>query len=118
MFRKTKICRGLMLAFGGGLALGALPAQAQQQLERVEITGSAIKRIDAETAVPVTIIRADDLRKQGVTSIEQVMASVAAVQMTTSTSQSVGAGTGGASFADLRGIGENKTLILLNGRRI
>jgi iron complex outermembrane receptor protein len=30
----------------------------------------------------------------------------------------VGAGTGGASFADLRGIGANKTLVLLNGRRL
>jgi iron complex outermembrane receptor protein len=30
----------------------------------------------------------------------------------------VGSGTGGASFADLRGIGANKTLVLLNGRRL
>ena len=118
MFRKTKVCSGLMLAFGGGLTLGALPALAQQQLERVEITGSAIKRIDAETSVPVTVIKIDDLKKQGVTSIEQIMATLSAVQVQQGTSQSVGAGTGGAAFADVRGIGPNKTLVLLNGRRI
>jgi len=118
MFRKTKVCSGLMLAFGGGLTLGALPALAQQQLERVEITGSAIKRIDAETSVPVTVIKIDDLKKQGVTSIEQIMATLSAVQVQQGTSQSVGAGTGGAAFADVRGIGANKTLVLLNGRRI
>ncbi|HEY1392435.1 MAG TPA: hypothetical protein VFV25_03625, partial [Methylibium sp.] len=79
MFQKTKVCKGLMLAFGGSLALSALPALAQQtqdqqqpqQLQRVEITGSAIKRIDAETAVPVTVIKMDDLKKTGVTSVEQ-----------------------------------------------
>ena len=49
MFRKTKVCTGLMLAFGGSLALSALPALAQET-QRVEITGSSIKRIDAETS--------------------------------------------------------------------
>jgi len=39
MFKKTKVCTGLMLAFGGTLAISSLPAMAQQQLERVEITG-------------------------------------------------------------------------------
>ena len=40
MFKRTKVCSGLMLAFGGTLALNATPAFSQQQLERVEITGS------------------------------------------------------------------------------
>ena len=35
-----------------------------------------------------------------------------------SVSQTVGSSTGGASFADMRGLGSNKTLILLNGRRV
>ncbi|MGZ3415602.1 MAG: TonB-dependent receptor plug domain-containing protein, partial [Isosphaeraceae bacterium] len=105
-----------MIAFGGGIAV--MPALAQQTLERVEITGSAIKRIDAETAVPVTVLKADDLKKQGVTSIEQIVANVSAMQVQQGTSQVVGLGTGGAAFADLRGLGANKTLVLLNGRRI
>src|SRR5206468_284234 len=38
MFKKTKVCTGLMLAFGGSLALGSLPALAQDTAQRVEIT--------------------------------------------------------------------------------
>ena len=116
MLKRTKLCTSLMIAFGSGIA--AMPAMAQQTLERVEITGSAIKRIDAETAVPVTVLKADDLKKQGVTSIEQIVANVSAMQVQQGTSQVVGLGTGGAAFADLRGLGANKTLVLLNGRRV
>jgi iron complex outermembrane receptor protein len=120
MFKKTKISRGLLLAFGGSVALSALPALAQEaaKLDRVEITGSAIKRIDAETAVPVTVVKIEDLKKQGITTIEQVVATLSAAQIQQGTSQVVGAGTAGAAFANLRGLGANKTLVLLNGRRI
>ena len=112
MFKRSKVSTGVLLA------LGALTAGSVMAQQRVEITGSAIKRIDAETSVPVTIVHVDELKAQGVTSVEQIMASLSAVQMTQGSSQQVGAGTGGASFADLRGIGPSKTLVLLNGRRI
>lgn len=118
MFKKTKVCTSLLLAFGSSVLLSASPVFGQQQLQRVEITGSSIKRLDAETAVPITVIKIDDLKKQGVTTIEQVMSSLSTMQMTQGTSQVVGLGTGGAAFADLRGIGADKTLVLLNGRRI
>jgi iron complex outermembrane recepter protein len=117
MFKKTKVCTAALAALGGSLLLHAVPAVAQQT-QRIEITGSAIKRIDAETAVPVTVLKVEELRAQGVTSIEQIMNSLSAVQMSQGSSQQVGAGTGGAAFADLRGLGANKTLILLNGRRV
>ena len=121
MFKKTKICTSLMLAVGGSLVLVGTAVKAQQELERVEITGSAIRRIDAETTVPVTVLKIEELKKQGVTTVEQIMANVSAVQTQQGTSQVVGLGTGGASFANLRGLGQNgqnKTLVLLNGRRI
>src|SRR5437763_15611046 len=79
MFRKTKVCTGLMLAFGGSLALMQLPALAQQQLEKGEITGSSIKRIDAETAVPVQVLTRDDIQRTGATTVEQLLQTVSAV---------------------------------------
>ena len=125
MMMETVLSRSLRLMFSGsvavGLGLAAQAAMAQDTtgpIQRVEITGSAIKRIDAETAVPVTVIRIDDLKKQGVTTIEQVMSNLSVSQSQQGTSQVVGLGTGGASFANLRGIGANKTLVLLNGRRL
>jgi iron complex outermembrane receptor protein len=126
MFTEKVLARSLRLVFSGSAIAAGLgfsgQALAQQDTQapvaRVEITGSAIKRIDAETAVPVTVMKADELKKQGITTIEQVMANLSVSQSQTGTSQSVGASTGGASFADLRGIGANKTLVLLNGRRL
>lgn len=116
------LSRSVRLMFVSSVAMGAgflaQTALAQEAVQRVEITGSAIKRIDAETSVPVTVIKVEDLKKQGVTSIEQIMSSLASVQSQQGTSQVVGLGTGGASFANLRGIGANKTLVLLNGRRL
>ena len=119
MFQRTKICSGLLLAFGGGLLSIAPGAFAQDTtVQRVEITGSSIKRVDAETSVPVTVITADELKKAGVTSVEQAIQQVSSVQVQLTSSQAVGAGTGGSSYADMRGLGYNKTLVLLNGRRI
>jgi iron complex outermembrane recepter protein len=119
MFQRTKICSGLLLAFGSSLLTIAPGAFAQDStVQRVEITGSSIKRVDAETSEPVTVLKADDLKKQGVTTVEQILQNVSAVQVQQGTAQAIGLGTGGASFADLRGLGANKTLVLLNGRRI
>ncbi|MRW91368.1 TonB-dependent receptor [Duganella sp. FT80W] len=121
MMIETALSRSLRLMFASGAALMlAQPAFAQDNapIQRVEITGSAIKRIDAETAVPVTVVKMDDLKKEGITTIEQVMANLSVAQASQGTSQSVGSSTGGAAFADLRGIGQNKTLVLLNGRRL
>ncbi|ANH69824.1 TonB-dependent siderophore receptor [Mitsuaria sp. 7] len=109
------------LAVAATFAAASLPTLAQSDnstLEKVVVTGSAIKRIDAETAVPVTVVKMDDLRKSGVTSVEQIMANLTSVQSSTNTAQSIGSSSGGASFADMRGIGADKTLVLLNGQRI
>lgn len=88
------------------------------QLQRIEVTGSAIRRVDAETAVPISVLRAEELRQQGVTSTEELIGRLSGNQGVYNSSRSVGSATGGASFADLRGIGANKTLVLLNGRRL
>jgi iron complex outermembrane receptor protein len=128
MLTEKTMARTLRLIFSGttlaagfsftGTALAQAQEVQQAPMARVEITGSAIKRIDAETAVPVTVLRAEDLKKEGITTIEQVMNSLSISQAQQGTSQTVGSSTGGASFADLRGIGQNKTLVLLNGRRL
>ncbi|MGZ5199037.1 MAG: TonB-dependent receptor [Telluria sp.] len=127
MIKETVLARSVRMMCAGGLVLGAgfaaAPAWAQQvaadaPMARVEITGSAIKRIDGETSVPVTVIKIDDLKKEGITTVEQVMSTLSVSQAQVGTSQVVGTSSGGAAFADLRGSGANKTLVLLNGRRL
>ncbi|QYF94239.1 TonB-dependent receptor [Massilia sp. PAMC28688] len=116
----------LRTLFAGGAALGAtfmaLPAIAQQETEpamqRVEITGSSIRRLAAQSALPITSLRADDFAKQGLATAQEVLATIPMNQTSTGASQSVGAGTGGRTTADLRGLGGDTTLVLLNGRRL
>ena len=120
MFTKTKVCRGLMLAFGGSLAIGSLPALAQDAAQRVEITGSSIKRIEGETALPVQVITRKEIEKSGAVNVEQLLQTVAAVSSSggLTASSASGATTGGISAVSLRGLTSIRTLVLLNGRRI
>ena len=122
MMIESVISRSLRLMFAGSLALGMHAAYAQETtdgaMQRVEVTGSSIKRLASETALPITSIKADDFAKQGLTTAQEVLSTISMNQSSQSSSQSVGSGTGGQSVADLRGIGGDKTLVLLNGRRI
>jgi iron complex outermembrane receptor protein len=94
-------------------------AAAADSPEEIIITGSAIKRADAGTAVPATVLRVEDLKLwRGLSSVESLLSTLSANQSSWGTSMAVGGLGGGASFADLRGIGANKTLVLLNGRRV
>ncbi|MBI3349484.1 MAG: TonB-dependent receptor [Burkholderiales bacterium] len=118
MHQRTKIAAAVLLTVGGFSAWAQQAPTEPQQIERVTVTGSAIKRIDAETAVPVTIVKMAELRAQGVTSVEQVLGLLSSIQATQNMASAIGSGTGGVSYADMRGIGADKTLVLLNGQRI
>jgi iron complex outermembrane receptor protein len=104
----------------------AQQAPAPQTMQRVEITGSSIKRIAKEGALPIQVITFEDMEKQGITSAEQLIRTISSngtgADNATSGNNVFGADadrvSGGASFASLRGLGPNSTLVLLNGRRI
>jgi len=113
------------------LAAGTLAVQAQQaqptgpqkaaeteQLQEVVVTGSLIKRTNAETAEAITILKADTLKDQGITSVEQALTQLTANNPTINIAQSVGTFSGGGSYADLRGLGRGRTLVLLDGQRL
>jgi len=123
MFKKSKVSTAVALALGGSVGLIAMPAFAQetapvaQKIERVEVTGSRIKRADAEGSLPVTVIKREELEASGSTTVAEFMR--------TSTFSSAGnfrpqSGSSAQSFAgiDLRGLGSNRTLVLLDGRRL
>jgi len=91
-----------------------------QQLERVTVTGSSIKRVDSETALPVQVITKADIARTGATSTEQLLSSISAVSSMGATTNAMGAGasTGGLSSVSLRGLTADRTLVLVNGRRL
>jgi iron complex outermembrane recepter protein len=92
------------IAAAAALAV-ALPALGQEA-QRIEITGSSIKRIDAETAVPVQVLTRQDIQRSGATNVEQLMLTLGAntssgAQLANAAS---GATTGSISSISLRGL--------------
>lgn len=116
MFKRTRVSTGVLLALGGAL-LAPIAAQAQET-QRVEITGSSIKRIAAEGALPVQTITQQDIQRSGVTSVTQLIQSIPVMQGFTALADSVGGTGGGVTTASLHDVGEQYTLVLLNGRRV
>ena len=116
------------IAAGLGAALLSFTAVGQQapatsnsdtpEMQEVVITGSMIKRVNAETAEAVTTVKMDDLKDLGVTSVEQALALVTSNNATVTTASNVATFNGGASVASLRGMGATKTLVLLDGQRL
>jgi iron complex outermembrane receptor protein len=110
------------LATAATLLALSCAAQAQSQLERVEVTGTAIKRIEGETALPVQVITRNEIDKAGVTTAAELMARLSASANNLTDGGSVGYGgfrdQMGLNAANLRGLGVSSTLVLLNGRRM
>jgi iron complex outermembrane receptor protein len=115
------------------LAAASAAAQAQQApppgqtgtsaadtapLQEVIVTGSMIKRPSAETAEAVTVLKSDALKDQGVTNVEQALNTLTANSPAISISTAVGQFSGGGSYANLRGLGNGRTLVLLDGQRL
>jgi iron complex outermembrane receptor protein len=118
--KKTRLCSALMVACGGMMLSAAPPAFAQSTttLERVEITGSNIRRINSETASPVLALTREDIEKSGRSSVAELLQTLS-VDNQGSVPKNFGAGfASGASGISLRGLGAASTLVLLNGRRI
>ena len=123
MFNRTQLSMAVSATIATALVVTATDALAQstpQQLDRVEVTGSSIKRIGAETALPVQIITRDEIQRTGASNVEQLMQTISAnlsVGSLTNAS-AAGATTLGISAISLRGLGSQRTLVLINGRRI
>jgi iron complex outermembrane recepter protein len=125
-FLSAFVAAFLMVAFGAQ-AYGAdatVPAPAAVQtpaLEEIVVTGTHIKGIDAETIVPVQTVTAADIEHTGATTAEQLLKYVSvAVQGNSNNVAASGSGaaTGGISTISLRGLGSQRTLVLLDGQRM
>ncbi len=100
------------------LGLLAHPAFAQEEaVQRVEITGSSIKRIAQEGALPVSVLKREDIDRTGATTAAELINLIPSNFGGGSITQNVGA-TGVASTAGLRGLPAKYTLVLVNGRRL
>ncbi|NVJ50953.1 MAG: TonB-dependent receptor plug domain-containing protein, partial [Gammaproteobacteria bacterium] len=110
------------LILGAGLSLATTPLSAAEddgaREERVVITGSRIKRVDAEGVSPVVSITREEMDRQGLATVQDVIDGLTQ-NAGGSIDQSFTFGfTPAASSVNLRGFGFGRTLTLLDGRRM
>lgn len=119
MLKKNRLTMAVSAALGMSAA-AALPnvANAQEELlvEEVVVTGSRIQKTNLVTSSPVTQVDADEFKFQGTTRVEDLMKNLPQVYSNQNASQSNGA-TGTATL-NLRNLGDERTLVLINGRRM
>ncbi|MBV8124737.1 MAG: TonB-dependent receptor [Paucibacter sp.] len=132
----NKLARSLALIGLGAQITGMALAQdngqastdkaADTKLERVEVTGSSIKRVKDQGALPLEVITANQMKSMGITSTADLLSQLSANAATANTA--VSSNTvfstegdrlgGGGNYANLRGLGPTGTLVLLDGRRL
>ena len=124
MFTNSKLAKSVKLACAFGAAstigfTGAVNAQETEEaadaVEKIEVTGSRIRRTDIEGANPVTVMSRVDIKKFGVTSIGDVLQAIPSAGSAINTNNNNGGN--GTTTINIRGIGSNRTLVLVNGKR-
>jgi iron complex outermembrane receptor protein len=116
--------RGALVVVGAmawhGFALAAeAPADAEPDARiRIEVTGSRIARLDAETALPVQVITREEILRGNWANAREILGNLPANIGGENMQTSIGATSPGQESANLRGIGDGNTLVLLNGRRL
>lgn len=111
----------LGLAFGAAStavfsATAAAEEASVESVERIQVTGSRIKRTDLETAMPVSSFSMEDIKASGVPTLEQFVQQLPVISGG-SYGSNVNNGGNGTVSMNLRGLGSDRTLVLLNGRR-
>ena len=119
MFRQRQISLAVMALCAGGIAIPAVAQQQQpQQMQRVEITGSNIKRVEAETVAPVDVITREEIERSGQPTIAEVLRNLPANSGSSFSESFSNSFAPGAAGISLRGLGQKTTLVLINSRRV
>lgn len=92
-------------------------AQTQGELDRVTVTGSRIKRAQIEGPAPVTVITAEQIERQGFSTVYDTLNTLTEFTGSVQNELTQSGFTPNASFLNLRGLGPGYQLVLINGRR-
>ncbi|MDH5834665.1 TonB-dependent receptor domain-containing protein [Luteimonas kalidii] len=106
------------LAGTGAAFAQAAPATSMDnptQLDRIEVTGSRIRSVDAETSQPVLVLDRDYIERTGLTSVAEVLQRISANGA--AINRTFNNGGDGSSEIALRNLGSSRTLVLVDGRR-
>ncbi|AJC46459.1 TonB-dependent receptor [Xanthomonas sacchari] len=119
------------LAHAVCLAMAALPATLYAQsaapaaagdapvtLDKLTVTGSLVRRVDVETASPVAVVDRQQIQQSGKQTLGDLLQALPGIAGAATNPQVNNGGGDGASTISLRGLGEQRTLILIDGHRI
>jgi iron complex outermembrane receptor protein len=114
-----------LMAAGGHAQTAAVHAPvsapdgaAEASLPAVRITGTALRRIDAETAAPMIVLRRAEIERGGARTVTEVLQQLPLMQGMVQTTSVVGQDTRGYASVSLHDLGDAYTLVLLNGQRL
>jgi iron complex outermembrane recepter protein len=113
---RTALLAGVSTAVTPLHAQDAAPANDATELEAVEVTGSRLGRADIEGALPVATITREDIDRSGFTSVGELLRNTTFNSMGAFRAQS-GSSAQALVAVDLRGLGSERTLVLIDGRR-
>ena len=112
------IATGLAISLMGAQSALAQEAAPAQKIDRVEVTGSSIKQISQEGALPITTITKADIEKSGATSVTDLIQMLPSMQNFVPPSSSVNGSGAGVTTAALHSLPSKYTLVLLDGQRV
>jgi len=116
--RRSSVAMGVALAAHGSVGM-AQETASSGTIEFVVVTGSYIRGAAEDAALPIDVLTAEDLRKQGSPSMVELIKALPSSQGVFGDSNQFGAGQStGSANVNLRGLGALRTLVLLNGRRL
>ena len=110
---KFWIASGLVMTSSIGVA-----QSSEKEPERMQVTGSRIKRMDMEGSSPITVIDRQAIEVSGAQTITDILKTLPAIVGNSVTTTTTNGGGGGAGNITLRGLPATATLVLLNGRRL
>jgi iron complex outermembrane recepter protein len=117
------LSRSIRVICLGGMTLGVHAAYAQeaqpQQLQRVEVTGSRIRAVDLETAQPVQVMTQEQIQKTGLVTVGDILNQLSSAG-TPDFSRGNALGSdreNGGQYINMRNLGANRLLVLVDGKR-
>ena len=108
----------LSLLLAGSFSQSVFAIDDAVKLEKIEVTGSHIKRVDTETTSPIAIISEDDIAQSGAGSLSELLRDLTFINGESFDEKYTGSFSPGTSSINLRGLGSSSTLVLINGRRV
>lgn len=114
--RVGQACTAIAIAAASQAALAQAAASAPQATQRVEVTGSRIAKQDFDSNSPITTVSAAELRSAGDVTLDTFLNTLPQVNPSGGTTSN-NPPNGGQANIDLRGLGSNRNLVLIDGRR-